>query len=397
MERKVLAAILQDRASYEDMQHYLVEEDLSDVGQILYKMMSAYYQIDPTADSIDPDLLEERVGREYPKHEQPILAAIKGLTKTSSQNVRREYLELRKERVAVDLAHALLAGDKLEIAGRMEEWHNYSNHLGDIESIYDDTTFIGEPVNNLIEAIDPANLIRVFPNLLNERLGGGVPQGSHMLLYARPEAGKTATAINMSCGFIKEGRRTLYVGNEDPHNMMILRIVSRLSGMTRNQIMDNPQKAQHRANDKGYDNLVFASLAPGSMTDIRRLVDKHDPECLVIDQLHNLSHSNSNKVEKLELLATEARNLTKERGLVTLSLTQAADSADQKQVLDMGDVYYSNTGIPGQMDVMIGLGFDSELEKLDRRYMSLAKNKLTGDHSPFQVSIDRHLSKITSL
>ena len=83
--------------------------------------------------------------------------------------------------------------------------------------------------------------------------------------------------------------------------------------------------------------------------------------------------------------------------VLAISVTQAGDSADNKAVLDMGDVDYSNTGIPAQADVMIGVGVTAELEAENRRMFSLPKNKISGDHSSFPVNVLPHLSRVTSL
>ena len=41
----------------------------------------------------------------------------------------------------------------------------------------------------------------MYPLRLNKELGGGVLPGHHIILFARPEQGKTAAAITMAVGF----------------------------------------------------------------------------------------------------------------------------------------------------------------------------------------------------
>ena len=133
------------------------------------------------------------------------------------------------------------------------------------------------------------------------------------------------------------------------------------------------------------------------MSDVSRLTDQYQPDVVLIDQLHNLESRNQNKVERLEEQAKSCRDLGHRTGSVVVSLTQAAETADNKAVLDMGDVYFSNTGIQGHVDIMLGIGMDDDLDKFDRRMVSLCKNKWTGNHTPFKIAIDRGLSKISSL
>ena len=62
----------------------------------------------------------------------------------------------------------------------------------------------------------------------------------------------------------------------------------------------------------------------------------------------------------------------------------------------MGDVDNSNTGIPAQADVMIGIGATSEDESQGRRVLSLPKNKRSGNHEYFAVNVDPQLSRVRS-
>jgi hypothetical protein len=82
---------------------------------------------------------------------------------------------------------------------------------------------------------------------------------------------------------------------------------------------------------------------------------------------------------------------------VVVSVTQAGDSANNKEILDMGDVDFSNTGIPAQADVMIGMGVTPALDQQGVRMLSLPKNKIGGDHSNFLVRINPFLSRVTSI
>ena len=80
-----------------------------------------------------------------------------------------------------------------------------------------------------------------------------------------------------------------------------------------------------------------------------------------------------------------------------MSVTQAGDSAENKAVLSMGDVDFSNTGIPSQADLMIGMGANYEHQKAGEIVISLPKNKISGKHEYFACMVDPQLSKITSI
>lgn len=397
MEAQILSAIIGDRSSFDRLCAHLDISDLSDQGQIIYEMLTDYYDADKDAQHCDLSLIKSRIEREYAKNSDILLHCINNIVETSSINVEQEFLKFKKQRIEQDISHAFGSGSYDDIDYLLEQWNVYKDSLYEIGDASDSQVYIGEPLERLLSTISEDNLIKLYPKVLNERLGGGVPKGSHILVYARPEQGKTAFAVNMAAGFAYKDRKVLYVGNEEPYNMMLLRMISRLSGMTRWEIQDNPEEASELANDRGYSNIVFASLTPGTIKDVARLTEKHNPDVIIIDQLHNLSSKVMNKVERLEQQAKQARDLAHSNDCVIVSLTQAADTAEGRQCLEMGDVYYSNTGIQGHVDVMIGIGSDQEMNRVDKRMLSLTKNKWTGNHTPCIVHLDRYLSKVTSM
>jgi hypothetical protein len=90
------------------------------------------------------------------------------------------------------------------------------------------------------------------------------------------------------------------------------------------------------------------------------------------------------------------RNIAKRRRVVVISVTQAGDSAANKSILDMGDVDFSNTGIPATADLMIGLGASFDDVKAGRMVLSLCKNKIGGRHAVIPVMVDYTLCKLIS-
>jgi len=104
-----------------------------------------------------------------------------------------------------------------------------------------------------------------------------------------------------------------------------------------------------------------------------------------------------NRVIQLEQAATFARNMAKKYNIVVISVTQAGDSASGKASLEMGDVDFSNTGIPAQADVMLGIGMTSDMESSGQRVFSLPKNKITGRHESWPVRLVPSYSRYTSI
>jgi hypothetical protein len=97
------------------------------------------------------------------------------------------------------------------------------------------------------------------------------------------------------------------------------------------------------------------------------------------------------------MAATAMRNIGKRHSVLVISVTQAGDSADQKKVLGMGDIDFSNTGIPAQADLMLGMGVDDQLERDNARMLATPKNKIGGSHVHFLVRINPTISRIEDI
>jgi len=400
MERKIIAAMIQSRDVWERSQGLVnPQKEFSSEGSNIYDRVSEYYNNDPAAPSVDIELLCAQVGRSTSsvKLAEAVCKNLRTLPQdVSGLNIVKELTEFKKYNIGQELSGMLAAAraSPEEIQKRMEEYLGLSSGVSNTADS-DTEELSGVRVKDLVHKdFDPATLIRLSPKALNDACDGGAKPGHHIVLFAPTEMGKTLFVINLVAGFVEQKLRVLYIGNEDPAADIYMRYITRLVGRPKQQILDEPDKAQEKLERMGYELLVLAPLAPGNFRQINRLLDKHDPQVVILDQLRNLDVSSEGRTQQLEKAATEARNLAKRRGVLVVSVTQAGDSASGKRLLDRGDIDGSNVGIPGQADLMIGIGATAEEEQRNIRWFSFPKNKLSGNHSPIQVHIDPHLSKV---
>jgi KaiC/GvpD/RAD55 family RecA-like ATPase len=216
----------------------------------------------------------------------------------------------------------------------------------------------------------------------------------HLLLAAMSEAGKSLFAINMAAGFIRQGYKVLYIGNEDPIVELILRLLSNLSGITGDDLFTKKEEVMSKAVELGYDLITFKGLDPGSIEDIDALLRAGDYDVVVVDQLRNIRAKTENNTLRLEAVATGARNLARRYDVLMISVTQAAESARDRLVLNSGDIDGSNVGMPGACDVMVMVGLNDDYYLRDLRRIAIVKNKRGGIHDNFTVSIDRWHSRV---
>lgn len=399
-EKHVLASTIQSREAFNAIERHVGHNDLSEQGWIVWQGVRDYYENDGGCQRIDTELLSEAVARTVSadKHKDMFrnLCTSLGTFECSPANIVTDFLAQRREVTGQELANILLTGG--DATALINEYTDLQ--LADALDEGDDgpEVRVGLSVEELCEVgFDQENLIEIWPPTLNARLDGGCKPGHHIILFARPEMGKTMAVIEMIAGFLQQGLTTLYVGNEDPMDDVNMRVINRLSGMNKFDVMNSPNKADARAREKNYELLIMAALTPGTPREITSLIETHRPEVLVLDQLRNLNMSQDNYVLALEQAAKQARQWAKRYSCVVVSVTQAGDSAEGKAILDMGDVDYSNTGIPSQADLMIGLGANKKNQSRGEIVISMPKNKISGKHEYFAVLTDPQLSQLIPL
>ena len=391
MELKLLNGAYLSR----DVWEKLSDTSWSDQGAILFSMFSEFYENDEQAKYVDKDILFHKLERAFPKHYKMLQRIVEGFDEELSiPNINREIVEHKRHVIGTRLASALIEGNDRDIAIYMEEFNSVQE-----EEIEEDNPF--DYSLDVFSVYDRENLIKIFPNSLNDKVDGGVVKGTHILIFARPEMGKSMFAINMAAGFASQGLKGLYFTNEDPAKVVRNRLLNRLSGMNRYECFDNKEKALSIAKEKGLGNIAVVDIAPGTPREIEGYISKYNPDWIVVDQVRNLRATDNSGdgglVHSLESNATAMRNMAKKHDIVVVSVTQAGDSATGKAALTMSDVDSSKTGLPAQVDLMVGMGATEDMNRQGQRMLSICKNKITGDHSFFPVQVDEALSKVVSL
>ena len=387
-EQRILSAIMTSREAYNRINSLIEENDFSEQGWLLVGEITNFYETDYDVTYIDRDTIKDIIARKFPRAAKIINTVIDNLEDVSVANATQEYIELKKEALQHTIAEKMLSNE--DYADLLERLLT----VDVLEEHEENTVFIGTDIDDILSATSPDNLIRVHPASLNDRLDGGLVPGCQVAIYAPTEVGKSMIAINLACGFLGDGRNIVYCGNEDPSRSMLLRIFNNLTGMTKEEIRSNPSQARQAASHNGYNNLVFKEMTPGSLREVRSLVEKYKPSVVFIDQMANMECRSSSKVEKNEILACGLRSIAKKYGLVMIIVHQASDDAYGKNILQKNHMYYSNVGVQGQMDVMIGIGMDASYEQQDLRMICLTKNKLSGNHENFPVKVIPRLSRV---
>ena len=210
----------------------------------------------------------------------------------STPNVVADFIETKKEHIGSKLATALSGGKPEEVKELMDLYHEWDTKDG-LDEEDPDEVEVGICLDKLDAEENQDNLIRLYPKSLNDNLKGGMKRGHNVIVFARPEMGKTMFTVNTIFGMIKQGLTTLYVGNEEPLSDVQARLLSRLFHVELSEILANKQAWYQRAAECGADKVKWKKLSPGTPREIERLCAKHQPDVLIVDQLRNIVPSSS--------------------------------------------------------------------------------------------------------
>lgn len=170
MEQKVISALLHDRESYETLRSVISSQDFSDKGEILFDFIREFYANDPDAKNIDRDLLKDHLALNYPKNADSLVRVVDRLEQVSAPNVVKEYIALRKDRSAHELAQALLGKDQKLVDSKLEEFNIWKSK-SDIEKEEDTEVYSNVRLSDLVERRNANDLIQIYPKSLNNVLG----------------------------------------------------------------------------------------------------------------------------------------------------------------------------------------------------------------------------------
>ena len=358
MELQLLSCSINSRQDYELVKSYIDIKlnTYSKEFQVVMAKVGEYYSRDPEAERVFPEVLVAQLSETIrnAKHVElfSTLIADAVTSGASDANVRAVILLAKQQEVGDKLAAALTSGqagkqsvdemmDELRELRSMTSLDQMENHMETFGDI--DLAALVSFEN------DPTNLIPIYPTSLNDRLDGGAKRGHHIVVYGRPESMKTGTVINIGAGAVRKGFKVLHFINEDRPEDIVIRKTSNLSGFTKRMIYENPNAARDKAEEHGWSRYIVKNAKPGSVSDFKREIELEEPDVIIVDQLRNIQVRADNRVNQLEYAATGVRNIAKEMNVLAISVTQAGDSADNKAVLDMGDVDYSNCLAEGQL------------------------------------------------
>ena len=228
----------------------------------------------------------------------------------------------------------------------------------------------------------------------------GVGPTEFMIIFARPETGKSALAVSLCAspdGFCQQGAKVLYIGNEEATRRTKLRAIQSFTGMSTSDIQANPDLASSR-----YlairDRLIMKDAQEWDMTMLDGYVSRIKPDILVIDQLDkvNVAGQFGGTHEKLREIYRQARELAKRHECAIIAVSQASAEAEGRVRLDFSMMENSRTGKAAEADLICGVGKSSGEDDDGpdpTRFLQISKNKLSGWHGQVICNLQADITR----
>ena len=264
-----------------------------------------------------------------------------------------------------------------------EEVNEYEYVTGNIENLLDQLKDNTKWKFNLAPLSDKVN---------------GVGDGNLVIIFARPEAGKTAFWVNLVSGvdgFASQGAKVCALINEEPAVRTQMRLINAHTGMTFDEIRADKVEANRRWAEIR-KNIKILDTVDWSLDDVDEFVQKEKPDILVVDQLDkvNVKGSFARTDEKLRAIYTGAREIAKRNNCCVIAVSQASADGHGKFELTFDMMEGSKTGKAAEADVIIGVGHRDKLDTDERvRSLAISKNKITGWHGQLHCTIVPELSR----
>ena len=229
----------------------------------------------------------------------------------------------------------------------------------------------------------------------------GVGAGEFMIVLARPETGKTTFLVSLCAGpggFCEQGAKVLILGNEEETSRTMLRSIQAASGMTRDEISEDPGTAMLAFN-RISDNLEMQDTVDWDLDRVDSYMSKMKPDVLVIDQADKVGVSGQYQAthERLRELYRRLRELAKRHQCAVIGVSQASADGEGKTRIDFSMAEGSKTGKAAEADVILGIGKhngDADDDSVDyTRFLHISKNKISGFHGTVACLIEPDIGR----
>jgi len=230
----------------------------------------------------------------------------------------------------------------------------------------------------------------------------GVNGGHLIMIGARPETGKTSSHASFIAGpngFAEQGAKCVILCNEEIVTRVASRYLNASTGMTLNQIRDNPSAALAKY-QRVKGSIHFKDSTGKDMAWVESVVKAYKPDIVVLDMGDKFARLNGAAREDMMLKANAiyARDIAKQYECAMFYMSQLSAEAEGKVILNQSMMEGSKTGKASEADLMLLIAKNPALSEDDAmedpmRHINITKNKLTGWHGKVTCMLDGRIAR----
>ena len=275
-------------------------------------------------------------------------------------------------------------------------WNGTQKTLTNVKKIvdeFDEDDIAGEDglvpvtkdISEMLQAVSVTSKWKFNIKTLGDRIDG-VGEGNLMVIFARPETGKTAFWVSLVAGydgFAHQGAKVHCFINEEPAVRTQMRMVSAWTDMHKNEIEHNMKEATDDWK-KIRDNIICHDSVDWSLDSLDKYCEDNKPDIVIVDQLDkiNVEGTFARGDERLRAIYLGAREIAKRRNITLIGVSQANAEAEGSAILSFDMMENSRTGKAAEADLIIGIGKaqqDGDTPNFMRN-LNVIKNKINGWH-----------------
>ena len=216
----------------------------------------------------------------------------------------------------------------------------------------------------------------------------GVNEGHLIEIGARPNTGKTsfhASLVAGPNGFAQQGAKCIVLCNEEGTHRVGARYLTAATGMTMQEVKNNPSKARDTYQHIS-DNIKVKDATGRDMAWVESLCKSYKPDIVILDMGDKFARTQgfARADEALKANAIHARQIAKQHSCAIFYMSQLSADAENKVVLNQAMMEGSRTGKAAEADLMILIAknppVEGQEEEDTQRHLNVVKNKLSGWH-----------------
>jgi len=187
----------------------------------------------------------------------------------------------------------------------------------------------------------------------------------------------------------------MVLGNEEDTRRTVVRAYQSATGMTKEQIMNDPDQAKAIYKARVGHSLMFKDTQDWDLDLIEAYIAKERPDVVFIDQADKVQIAGKweRGHERLRELYRRLRELAKRCDCAVFGVSQASNDATGKTRLTYDMMEGSKIGKAAEADLIIGIGKQEAEEDDCMRFLTISKNKLSGYHGTIICQIQPEISR----